>query len=111
MKPEFIDLIGNARNRGGQKFRNQLYVFLMCLLVSVFLWVLVKLSREYYYTIDYRINYTQVPSAYKLTYASDTVLTLFLRIQGYDFFTDRFLRTTSHSYDLDLSEIKVKSKG
>ncbi len=111
MKPEFIELIGNARKRRGQKFRNQLYVFLMCLLVSVFLWILVKLSREYYYTIHYRINYTHIPLSYKLTHASDTILTLNLRVQGYDFFTDRFFRTTSHTYDLDLSTIKVKAKG
>ncbi|MBN1198787.1 MAG: hypothetical protein JXA23_05510 [Bacteroidales bacterium] len=111
MKPEFIELIGNARKRKGQKFRNQLYVFLMCLLVSIFLWILVKLSREYYYTIDYRINFTQIPPSYRLTYASDSVLTLNLRVQGYDFFTDRFLQRTTHSYDLDLSSVKVKAKG
>ncbi len=111
MKPEFIELIGNARKRRGQKFRNQLYVFLMCLLVSVLLWILVKLSREYYYTIDYRINFTHIPPSYKLIHASDTILTLSLRVQGYDFFTDRFLKTTTHTYDLDLSTIKVKAKG
>jgi len=111
MKPEFIELIGNARKRRGQKFRNQLYVFLMCLLVSVFLWILVKLSREYYYTINYKINYTQIPPSYKLTQISDSVLTLKLRVQGYDFFIDRFFRTTSHTYDVDLSTIKVKPQG
>ncbi|MFH0755807.1 MAG: hypothetical protein V2B15_00785 [Bacteroidota bacterium] len=111
MKPEFIELIGNARKRRGQKFRNQLYVFLMCLLVSVFLWILVKLSREYYYTIDYHINFTHIPLSYQLTHASDTILTLSLRVQGFDFFTDRFFRTTIHTYDLDLSTIKVKTQG
>ncbi|NQV02458.1 MAG: hypothetical protein HQ542_07420 [Bacteroidia bacterium] len=111
MQPEFIELIGNARKRRSQKFRNQLYVFLMCLLVSVFLWILVKLSREYYYTIDYRINYTHIPPAYKLTHASDSILTLSLRVQGYDFFTDKFFRTTTHTYDLNLASMKVKSRG
>ncbi|MBE0646288.1 MAG: hypothetical protein IH596_00735 [Bacteroidales bacterium] len=111
MKPEFIEFIGNVRKRRSQKFRNQLYVFLMCLLVSVFLWILVKLSREYYYTINYHINYTHVPPAYKLTHVSDSALTLNLRVQGYDFFTDRFFHYTSHTYDLDLSSIKVKAKG
>lgn len=111
MKPEFIEFIVNAWKRRSQKFRNQLYVFVMCLLVSVFLWILVKLSREYYYTIDYHINFTHAPPSYKLTRASDSILTLSLRVQGYDFFTDRIFRTTFHTYDLDLSTIKVKSKG
>ncbi len=83
----------------------------MCLLVSVFLWVLVKLSRDYYYTIDYRINFTHIPPAYRLTYASDSLLTLNLRVQGYDFFTDRFLRSNTNTYNLNLSTLKVKKKG
>lgn len=111
MKPEFIELIGNARKRRGQQFRNQMYVFLMCLLVSVFLWTLVKLSREYYYTLTYRLNFTHIPPSYKLTSVSDSSLTLNLRVQGYDFFTDRFFRTTHHTYDLDLSTLKVRQKG
>lgn len=111
MKPEFLALIGNVRKRRGRKFRNQLYVFLMCLLVSVFLWIMVKLSREYYYTLDYRINYTHIPPAYKLTYASDSILTLNLRVQGYDFFTDRFFRSKSNAYDLNLSTQKIRKTG
>jgi len=111
MKPEFIEFIGNARKRRSQKFRNQLYVFLMCLLVSVFLWSLVKLSREYYYTVDYQIRFTHIPPSYKLIHASDSILTLKLRVQGYDFFTDKFFRSTTHIYDLDLSRVKVKGKG
>ena len=111
MKPEFIELIGNVRKLRGQKFRNQLYVFLMCLLVSVFLWILVKLSREYYYTVDYRLNFTHIPPTYILANASDSILTLNLRVQGYDFFTDKFFRTSIHSHDLNLSSIRMKLKG
>jgi len=111
VKPEFIELIGQLRRHRGQKFRNQLYIFLMCLLVSLFLWVLVKLSREYYYTIDYRINFTHIPPAFMLVSASDSILIVNLRVQGTDFFTDKFLRRKTRTYDLDLSAIKVKQKG
>jgi len=111
MKPEFIELIGNARKRRSKRYRNQLYIFLMCLLVSILLWALVKLSREYYYTIDYRLNFTHIPVSYRLVKASDTILTLNLKVQGYDFFTDRVFRSSSHQYDLDLSTVQPAPHG
>ncbi|MFH1297836.1 MAG: hypothetical protein ABIJ04_11305 [Bacteroidota bacterium] len=111
MKPEFIEFIGNVRKQRGQKFRNQLYIFLMCLLVSIFLWILVKLSREYYYTVDFRLHFTHMPPAYRLVHVSDSILTLNLRVQGYDFFMDKFFRTRTHTYNLNLSSLRVKHKG
>ncbi len=111
MKPEIIELIGNVRKRRSQKFRNQLSVFFMCLLVTIFLWVLIKLSRDYNYTIEYNLNFTHIPPSYRLIYASDSILTLNLRVQGYDLFTDMFFRSETRSYNLDLTNIKVKSTG
>ena len=67
MKSDFLEFIGNARQRRSEKFRNQLYIFLVCLVLSVFIWALVRLSKDYYYSIEYSLNYTQIPGNLKLT--------------------------------------------
>ena len=109
MQPDFIDFIENARNRRGTKFRNQLSVFLVCLLLSVLLWALVRLSKEYIYTVDYKLHYKHIPAGYRLTGYSDSVLTVEMKVQGYDFFTDRLLRNEANSYDVNLRNIKLRN--
>jgi hypothetical protein len=108
MEPDFIEFIRNARKRKAGKFRNQLTVFLVCFGMSVFLWLLVHLSKEYYYSTDYRLNFTQVPWNMKMKECSDSMLTLTLQIQGYEFFSEQFFRKKKRETDVSLRGIKVK---
>ncbi|MCX6286411.1 MAG: hypothetical protein NTY96_04795 [Bacteroidetes bacterium] len=110
MKSGFIDLIGKARKNRGEKFRHQLYIFAVCLVISVFIWSLVRLSREYYYTINYRIHYTNLPSNLRMTGYSDSILTVSIRIQGFDFFTEEFIHPRNPKYSVSLRKIKVHSE-
>jgi len=107
LKSGFIDLIGKARNNRGDKFRHQLYIFLVCLILSVFIWSLVRLSREYYYTINYRIHYTNLPSNLKMTGFSDSILTVSIRLQGFDYFTEEFIHLRDPQYHVSLRKIRV----
>lgn len=107
MKSGFIDLIGKARNNRGEKFRPQLYIFLVCLILSVFIWSLVRLSRDYYYTINYRIHYTNLPTNLRMTGFSDSILTVSIRLQGFDYFTEEFIHARAPRYSVSLRKIKV----
>lgn len=109
MKREIRGLIEKtARERKKLKFSYKLYIFLVCLAISIFLWVLVRLSREYYYTVDYRLTYTGVPSMLRLTSVSDTVIQLKLRAQGYDLFMERVFTGKEHSYAVDLQQVRLR---
>jgi hypothetical protein len=108
LEPEFIDLIRNARKRKVDKFRNQLSVFLACLIISIFLWLLVHLSKEYFYTTEYRLNYTQVPWNMNMLSCSDSVLILTIRLQGYEFFSEQFFRRKKRECDVSLRGMKMK---
>jgi hypothetical protein len=108
LEPEFIDFIRNARKRKVGKFRNQLSVFLACLIISIFLWLLVHLSKEYFYTTEYRLNYTQVPWNMKMLSCSDSVLILTIRLQGYEFFSEQFFRRRERECDVSLRGMKMK---
>jgi hypothetical protein len=107
VKARFIESARAAFRRGLAKFRNQLSVFLLCLALSVFLWVLVKLSKEYYYTVDYRLKYTHAPVNLRLASVSDSILSLKLRIQGYDFFTERLFIGQENTYEVNLRRIRL----
>ena len=110
MKSGFIDLIGKARKNRGEKFRHQLYIFAVCLLLSVFIWSLVRLSRDYFYTVNYRIHYAHLPSNLRMTGYSDSVLTVSIKVQGFDYFTEEFIHTRNPKYTVSLRKIKVYSE-
>jgi hypothetical protein len=107
LKSGFIDLIGKARRNRGGSFRHQLYIFSICLLLSVFIWSLVKLSRDYFYTINYRIHYTNLPSNLRMLDFSDSVITVSIKIQGFDYFTEQFIHPKNPRYTVSLKKIKV----
>jgi len=107
LKSGFIDLIGKARKNRGGTFRHQLYIFAVCLVLSVFIWSLVRLSRDYYYTTNFRIHYTNLPSNLRMTGYSDSILTVSIRIQGFDYFTEEFIQPRNPKYNVSLKKIKL----
>jgi hypothetical protein len=111
LEPDFVEFIRNARKRKVEKFRTQLYVFLVCLGISVFLWMLVHLSKEYFYTTEYKLNYTHIPWNIKMVSCSDSVLNLTIRLQGYEFFSEQFFRRRKRETDVSLKGMKMKTAG
>ncbi len=110
MKPEFIDLIENARKPKGDKFKNQLLIFSICLLLSIFLWMLVRLSLSYFYTVEYRLSYTQIPGNLKLVKFSDSTLTIKIKLQGFELFSERFLKSvTDREFEISLRNVRVRN--
>ncbi len=111
MKSDFLEFIGNARQRRSEKFRVQLSVFLLCLVLSIFIWALVRLSKEYYYSVDYHLNYKSLPGNLKMISYSDSTLTLKLKIQGFEFFSELFLIKQDHQFDVNLKNVRLHITG
>jgi hypothetical protein len=107
MKSDFLEFIGNARQRRNEKFRHQLSIFIICLVLSVFIWALVRLSKDYYYSIEYRLNYTRIPGNLKLSGYSDSTLNLRIKIQGFEFFSEQFLIKQNRDFDVSLRNVRL----
>jgi hypothetical protein len=108
LKQDFIEFLENARKRRPEKFRHQFYIFLSCLGISIFFWFLVQLSKEYSYNVEYKLHYKQVPASLRLVYFSDSTITVTIKVQGFEFFSDHFLRSRHRLVEVSLRGIKVK---
>jgi hypothetical protein len=108
MKSDFLEFIGNARQRRSEKIRNQLPVFIVCLVLSVLIWALVRLSKDYYYSVEYRLNWTQVPGNLKLTGYSDSTLNLRIKVQGFEFFSEQFLIKQDREFEVSLRNVRLQ---
>jgi hypothetical protein len=111
MKSDFLEFIGNARQRRSQKFRNQFYIFLVCLVLSVLIWALVRLSKDYYYSIEYHLNYTQLPGNLRMVSSSDSTINLRIKIQGFEFFSEQFIIKQYREYEISLRNVKLRNVG
>jgi len=111
MKSDFIEFIGNARKRRSETFRKQAYIFVVCLVISMFIWTLVRLSRDYYHTLEYRLVYSHVPANLSLDACSDTTLTLRIKLQGFEFFSEQYFVRQYREYEVSLRNVRVRSSG
>lgn len=84
--------------------------FVVCLLISVTLWFMITLSKEYKVTYEYKLVCDNLPEGRKTVTASDTVLLLTFNQKGLRYmakpFTDKEKVVTVSISDL----IKPKNK-
>jgi hypothetical protein len=111
MKSDFLEFIGSARQRKSEKFRHQLYIFLICLVLAIFIWALVRLSKDYYYSIEYHLLYTQVPANLKIVASSDSTIYLKIKIQGFEFFSEQFILKQYREYEVSLRNVRLRYLG
>jgi hypothetical protein len=111
VKSDLIEFIGNARRRRSETFRKQAYIFMVCLMLSVFIWALVRLSRDYYHSIEYHLQYTHVPPNLRLMACSDTTLNLRIKLQGFEFFSEQFIVRQYRVFEVSLQNARIRYSG
>jgi len=80
------------KNTSGYPRRNRVIVFVLCVFVSAFLWVIIKLSRDYEVVIPFPFTFTNVPAERVVENCSDTTLFLTIRTQGFNILYNRYLK-------------------
>ncbi len=75
------------------EFRRQGYTFLICVIISVFIWLMIKLSDDYYDTINCKINYVNIPEGKTILNSSDTTISLRLYARGFRLFSLKYMNS------------------
>lgn len=75
------DLSEKDKEKG--KYKRNVYVFLVCLLISTFVWILIRFSKDYTTTLSYPVVFMNKPSTLFRITNVDTVLRINLRAQGF----------------------------
>lgn len=73
------------------KFRKKFSIFLLCLLISVFMWMFIKLTRDF--TLDFRfaVAYENLPKHLILSEIPDSLLTIGLNAKGFELLSAKYL--------------------
>ncbi len=73
------------KNLGWKVFYDRkIFIFLLCLFFSAFIWLLIKLSDSYEFTFHVPVKYINVPEKKNIIPLSDTTFTIKVRTSGYN---------------------------
>ncbi len=110
MKSRLKEWIKKVRDPGNINTREQLYVFLVCLVISIFIWFLIVLSKETYTTIDYPIVFENTPENLVLVNNPDSILSFRVSSGGFELLTLKYL-TRKHPVRIDLNKLDLRREG
>ena len=79
---------------GGHHLRMPSLTFLVCVAITVLLWVFVTFSREYTVTYDYKVVCSDIPEGRTEAVLSDSTFTLVFKSKGFIEFGEFFNITT-----------------
>lgn len=71
------------RARNDKTYRYKLTVFLICLFISSFIWMLIKLSQHYGSEILIPVTYSKIPEGKILVSKADTTIRIGITVQGF----------------------------
>ncbi len=92
------------------KIKNQkTTVFLVCLGISAFFWLLIKLSKEYEITVNLPVEYSNFPKNKILVNKPDSVLLLKLSDNGFDLIPYGLFGALNH-IEMDVQNMEMKKK-
>ncbi len=110
MKFNLSERINKIRDPGNINTREQFYIFLICLLISIIIWFLIVLSKESYTTIDYPIVFENSPENLVLVNQPDSILSFRVSSGGFELFTLKYL-TRQHPILIDLNKLDLVQEG
>ena len=109
MKTEINGLIEKLKRPIQLKFRNKFSVFVICLLISIFLWFLVKMPAVDSSEINYPLKFRNMPEGKILTWSSNNQLKISLIEKGTKMVSSGFLKKKDPLI-INLANIRLEKK-
>ncbi len=88
----------------------RLIVFLVCLAISVLMWLFIELMKDYSDEIKYNVTYINVPKDLILTDTGDSVISIVMNAQGFELLAAKYAQKQS-GLTIDLSSLKIRLNG
>jgi hypothetical protein len=96
-------------NTGRKEHRShpRLIVFLVCVVISVLMWLFIELMKDYTDEINYTITFSNVPQDLILTNSGDSVIRIGMNAQGFELLAAKYAQK-QRSLTIDLSTLKIR---
>jgi len=85
----------------------RLIVFLVCLVISILMWLFIELMKDYTDEISYKIAFTNAPKDLILTNSGESVIRVGMNAQGFELLAAKYARN-KRTLTIDLSTLKIR---
>ncbi|NOY49918.1 MAG: hypothetical protein GXO88_05080 [Chlorobi bacterium] len=105
------DNIGNsfASSKKEKTNRNNHVIFIICIFIAAFFWILIKLSDVYTDIYTFGISYVNPPDNQHLTTLVDSVVKISINATGFEMLKLN-LRSDSRRFNIDLSQCDINNR-
>jgi hypothetical protein len=103
-------IIVRVRKPMDGKLRNRLSVFLICIVISVIMWGMIKLSREYQIPVRFRVVPENLPKGKVMIANPDSVISITMKAKGLELYS-RIFSTRSNMVTISLENLRMKQEG
>ena len=94
--------------RKEHKSHPRLIVFLVCLAISILMWLFIELMKDYTDEIRYNVTFINAPKDLILTNSGESVISVQMKAQGFELLAAKYARTL-RTLTIDLSTLKIRS--
>jgi hypothetical protein len=88
----------------------RLIVFLVCLVISILMWLFIELMKNYTDEVRYNVTFINVPKDLILTNSGDSVISIGMNAQGFELLAAKY-STKLRQLTIDLSTLKIRPTG
>lgn len=85
----------------------RLIVFLVCLAISILMWLFIELMKDYTDEIRYKVNFINAPKDLILTNSGDNEIKVAMNAQGFELLAAKYSRSPK-ILTVDLSTLKIR---
>ena len=106
MKSKISSIINRLHKLKDLRNKANVSIFLFCLVISVSIWVLIKMSKNYSSDIDYKLNFINPPANQIISEVLDSVVYLQIDSRGFDLLNRQYFKK-SRPLNIDLQGVEV----
>jgi hypothetical protein len=103
------ELNAKPAKTGRKEYRShhRLIVFLVCLVISILMWLFIELMKDYTDEIKYNVTFTNAPKDLILTNSGDSVISIGMSAQGFELLAAKYAKSL-RTLTIDLSVLKIR---
>jgi len=104
--------ITKSTDAGRKEHRShpRLIVFLVCLVISILMWLFIELMKDYTDEVKYNVSFINAPKDLILTNSGDSVITIGMNAQGFELLAAKYSKNL-RELTIDLSTLKIRQTG
>lgn len=102
-----IDNQESGQEKTVRSSHRRLVVFIVCVLMSTFMWLFIELMKDYNDELKYTLQFENVPKDLILTKSGNSTILVGINAQGFELLTAKYFNK-NRSITVDLSKVNIR---